>query len=107
MAYNRSMTPLFRTSLRAPVLIAGWLLLVASAALAQNPFPPLTSPQQAFGFNIGDDYSVVNYSQMETYWKKLDAESDRMVLQDIGPTAEGRRQLMAIVSSPANLAKLD
>jgi hypothetical protein len=105
------MAPLFRTSRGARFLIAGWLLLVASAARAQNPAPTpstvATTPQQAFGFNVGDDYSVVNYSQMEAYWKKLDAESDRMVLTDIGPTAEGRRQLMAIVSSPANLARLD
>lgn len=67
----------------------------------------LTTPRQAFGFEIGDDYSVVNYSQMESYWKTLDAQSDRMLVTDIGATAEGRRQLMAIVSSPANLAKLD
>ncbi len=67
----------------------------------------LTTPRQAFGFDIGDDYSVVNYSQMESYWKVLDTQSDRMLLTDIGATAEGRRQLMAIVSSPANLAKLD
>jgi hypothetical protein len=79
-------------------------LLAACPLFAQTP---LTSPRQAFGFDIGDDYSVVNYSQMETYWKQLDAQSDRMLLTDIGPTAEGRRQLMAIVSSPANLAKLD
>lgn len=67
----------------------------------------LTTPRQAFGFDVGDDYSVVNYSQMEAYWRVLDSQSDRMLLTDIGATAEGRRQLMAIVSSPANLAKLD
>lgn len=67
----------------------------------------LTTPRQAFGFDIGDDYSVVNYSQMESYWRVLDTQSDRMLLTDIGATSEGRRQLMAIVSSPANLAKLE
>lgn len=67
----------------------------------------IPTPRQTFGFNIGDDYSVVNYSQMEAYWRVLDAQSDRMVLTDIGATAEGRRQMMAIVSSPANLGKLD
>jgi hypothetical protein len=77
-----------------------------AAAWAQ-PALPITPPRQAFGFNIGDDYFVANYTQLESYWKRLDAESDRMVLTDIGPTAEGRRQYMAIVSSPANLARLD
>jgi hypothetical protein len=86
------------------VLFAACLLFVP--ALAQQPLP-ITTPRQAFGFNVGDDYSVVNYSQMEAYWKRIDSESDRMILTDIGPTAEGRRQLMAIVSSPANLARLD
>jgi hypothetical protein len=80
--------------------------LTAGFATGQNVLP-VTTPRQAFGFNIGDDYVVVNYSQMESYWKRLAAESDRILLTDIGPTAEGRRQLMAIVSSPANLARLD
>jgi hypothetical protein len=69
--------------------------------------PRVTTPTEAFGFNIGDDYQVANYTQLVSYWQKLASESDRMKLVDIGPTAEGRRQYMAIVSSPANLAKLD
>ena len=67
----------------------------------------VTTPKAALGFNVGDDYQVANYSQLEAYWKKLAAESDRMKLVDIGATAEGRRQYMAIVSSPANLRNLD
>ena len=67
----------------------------------------VTPPKDALGFNLGDDYQVANYTQLETYWKKLAAESDRMKLVDIGATAEGRRQYMAIVSSPANLRNLD
>ena len=79
---------------------------LAALAHAQEPLS-VTTPRQAFGFNIGDDYAVVNYTQMEAYWRRLDAESDRMILTDIGPTAEGRRQTMAVISSPANLARLD
>ena len=73
-----------------------------AAAAAQ-----VTTPKQSLGFNLGDDYQVANYTQLETYWKKLAAESDRMKLVDIGATAEGRRQYMAIVSSPENLRNLD
>ncbi|MEP6621164.1 MAG: M14 metallopeptidase family protein, partial [bacterium] len=43
----------------------------------------------------------------EAYWRKLAKESPRMKLVEIGKTAEGRTQLMSIISSPANLAKLD
>lgn len=80
--------------------------LTAGFATGQNVLP-VTTPRQAFGFNIGDDYVVVNYSQMESYWKRLAVESDRLILTDIGPTAENRRQVLAIVSSPENLARLD
>src|SRR5580704_7821796 len=81
-------------------------LLFWGAAAAQSP-RKLTSPKEALGFNLGDDYQVANYTQLEKYWKKLAAESDRMKLVDIGATAEGRRQYMAIVSSPENLRNLD
>jgi hypothetical protein len=87
--------------LRTWILAA--LVFVGTAAAAA----PVTSPRDALGFNLGDDYQVANYTQLERYWKKLAVESDRMKLVDIGATAEGRRQYMAIVSSPENLKNLD
>lgn len=66
----------------------------------------ITSPKEEFGHSFGDDYFLANYQQISAYWKKLDRESDRMVLQDIGKTAEGRTQYMAIVTSPENHKKL-
>ncbi len=90
---------------------AGWsvaiglgLALQALPALAQGR---ITSPKQQFGFNIGDDYKLANYTQFEAYWRKLAKESNRMKLVEIGKTAEGRTQLMSIISSPANIARLD
>jgi hypothetical protein len=67
----------------------------------------LTTPQQEFGTAIGSDYFLATYTQLEAYWKKLDRESDRMQLVDIGRTTQGRTQWMAIISSPENLARLD
>src|SRR6185436_5122155 len=49
---------------------------------------------------------LANYKQIAAHWRKLDRESDRMVVQEIGKTAEGRPQLMAIVTSPENHKKL-
>src|SRR3954462_1456541 len=82
-------------------------LFVCVVSVSAQPVTRLTSPKEAFGFNVGDDYQVATYTQLEAYWKKLAVESDRMKLVDIGPTEEGRRQYMAIVSSPENLKKLD
>ena len=86
--------------------IAASVLVLVCCALtgatrAQAP-PKVTTPLQEFGHNFGDDYFLANYKQLAAYWQKLDRESDRIVLQSIGKTAEGREQLMAIVTSPEN-----
>jgi hypothetical protein len=66
----------------------------------------ITTPKQEFGHDFGDDYFLANYQQLSAYWKKLAKESPRMVLQEMGKTAEGRTQLMAIVTSPENHRRL-
>ena len=97
------------------------LLCVTATAVAQPPSTApsnalgtrqsrstaITTPKQHFGFNIGDDYQLANYDQFAAYWEKLDKESDRMKVVEIGKTAEGRPQLMAIITSPENFKKLD
>jgi hypothetical protein len=84
------------------VAAAALLILspVASAA------PPVTSPKEFLGFNLGDDYCLANYQQLMAYWSKLERESDRVKVVRIGITEEGRPQLMAIVTSPANHREL-
>ena len=77
-------------------------LVVTIFAQAQN----VPSPKSHFGFNIGDNYQLANYTQTEAYLQKLAATSNKMKLQSIGTTEEGRTQYMVIVSDPANLAKL-
>jgi len=65
------------------------------------------SPKEHFGFTIGDDYQLANFTQTEAYFKKLAASSDRVKLLIIGKTEEGRDQPMLIISSPENLKKLE
>ena len=66
----------------------------------------ITTPLEHFGFNIGDDYCLANYTQMVAYWEKLAQESGRLKLKVIGQTAEGRPILMAIITSPENQQNL-
>ena len=77
-------------------------ILSGSILYSQNP----PSPKEYFGFNIGDNYRLANYTQTEDYFKKLAASSNRVKLVDIGKTEEGRTQYMLIVSSPSNLKNL-
>jgi len=78
------------------------LTIVLGAVASLGAHTRVTMPKQQFGFDLGDDYQLANYEQIAEYWRKLDAESDRLVIQGIGTTAEGRPHLMAIVTSPAN-----
>src|ERR1041384_8280069 len=82
------------------------LLLSIAAPYAQAPTAlKLTSPKAFFGHDIGADYVLPNYTKFTEYVKKLDAESDRMIVQSIGKTAEGRDQLMAIRSEERRVGK--
>ncbi len=91
----------FRPVTTALALSASLLLasLGASPATAQSR---ITTPKEALGANFGDDYFLANYTQISSYWRTLEKESDRLKLVEIGKTAEGRPHLMAIVTSPEN-----
>jgi hypothetical protein len=67
----------------------------------------ITSPMEEFDHEIGADYFLATYTQLAAYWEKLAQESPRMALDTIGHSAEGRPQLMAILTSPENHASLD
>jgi hypothetical protein len=75
------------------------MVLITATASAQSH---ITTPKEEFGFNFGDDYQLATYRQLAAYWQKLDRESDRITVQEIGSTSEGRPHLMAIVTSPEN-----
>ena len=89
-------TPLVCRRRPRPDAVAGRAVRADAAA------PKVTSPKQFFGHDIGADYVLPNYTKFTEYVKKLDAESDRMIVQSIGKTAEGRDQLMAIITAPEN-----
>jgi len=87
----------------AAIVIASALLGGPAAAHTDH----ITSPNAAFGHDVGDDYQLINYRQFEAYLHTLAAQSDRMKLMEVGKTTEGRTQYVAAVSSPANIARLD
>ena len=78
------------------------LLAAASPALAK-----VSTPKQVLGHEMGEDRYVPSYVDLVRYWRQLAAESDRIKLLDIGGTTEGRRQIMAVVSSPENVARFE
>ncbi|MGE5731112.1 MAG: M14 metallopeptidase family protein, partial [Gemmatimonas sp.] len=81
------------------------LAFVAATATA-NAQGHVTTPKEFFGHNIGDDYFLPNYDQFVSYWHKIDAESDRMQVIEMGKSSEGRPQLAAIITAPENFKNL-
>ena len=85
------------------VLLACLVLVMTIVAVnAQN----IPSPKEHFGFNIGDNYHLATFTQTEAYFKKVAAASNKVKLQVIGKTEEGRNQYMVIVSDPSNIRQL-
>src|SRR5881409_3971838 len=82
-----------------------FLLLFLSIATIQAQ-TRITTPKEQFGFHIGDDYVVVNYTQYVDYLKKLSRESDRLKVEEIGKSSDGRSMYLAIITSPENQKNL-
>ena len=65
------------------------------------------SPRAVLGFEPGDDYTLADFRQLREYFRRLDAASDRVELRVAGHSTEGNEMLVAIISSEANLARLE
>jgi murein tripeptide amidase MpaA len=85
------------------VLFAG--LLAVMPVLYANA--QLQSPEEMFGFRPGDDYKLASYEQMEAYYRQLAANSDRVMLREIGRSVLDRPLFLLTISTPENLASLD
>ena len=86
----------------ALALISG----LPSLALGQKPLA-LPTPESVFGFPVGADYKLFTYDQSIDYFKKLAAATNRVKLITVGKTSFGKTWTAALISSPANLARLD
>jgi zinc carboxypeptidase len=65
------------------------------------------APQSVFGFNPGDDRTIVDWKQITDYFARLDKASDRVQVETIGTTTLGRSMVAAFISAPENIRNLD
>jgi len=87
-------------------VLAVALLLTTPGLRAQAP-GAVTSPEKFFGFQMGADRKIARWDKMVDYYKQLARESNRIKVVDMGPSTMGNPFLLVVISSPANLAKLD
>jgi hypothetical protein len=77
-----------------------------SSATGLGP-APVPAPEEVLGFRPGDDRKLAGWSQVVDYFRKLDAASDRVRFEELGKTTMGAPFVMATISSPENLARLE
>ena len=88
----------------ASAMCAAALAMSAVAGpTAQSTIPP---PESVIGWAPCADYKLATYETVAEYFRKLDASSDRIQLFEIGNTAEGRKQILSVISSEENLRNL-
>ena len=88
------------------LLLAASMILSPAGLVAQAP-KAATSPEAFFGFQMGADRKMARWDRMVDYYKRLAAESDRITVIDMGPSTMGNPFLLVVISSPANLARLE
>src|SRR5262249_39256502 len=82
-----------------PLLV--FLLCLAAASAA------VPTPESHFGHKIGVDNELLDWDKVVSYFEALSKSSDRIKFLELGKTVEGRRQIAAAISSPANIKNLE
>jgi hypothetical protein len=91
-------------SMSSAVLWAAVLALLAAAPLtAQRGVP---APREHFGFEIGEDRKLANWTQLSAYYDRLAQASPRVKIDTIGRSTMGRPMVMMTITSEANHGRL-
>jgi hypothetical protein len=83
------------------------LLVLTLVFLAAGRLAAQTPPDKFLGHKVGEDRKLADYSQIKAYFEKLAQESPKIKLFTIGESVLKKPIIMAAISTPENLAKLD
>jgi hypothetical protein len=89
-------------SLKSALVLALALTFGPVVAAAQTQ-----TPEQFFGFKLGTDGELAKYPRVVEYLQHLAKTTDRVKFEMLGKTTMNNDFVLAIFSSPQNLAKLD
>ncbi len=95
----------WRASLVLLILFTAWTM--APRADAQAAREAVTSPETFFGFQMGADRKLARWDRIVEYFTLLQKESPRIKVVNLGPSTQGNPFLLAIITAPENLARLD
>lgn len=87
-----------------PLLLS---LTAACSSLSQESASSVATPDEHLGRALGADFELVDWQEASSYIRRLGEESESVLVETVGQTTEGRDFILATISSPANLARLD
>ncbi|MBI4462277.1 MAG: hypothetical protein HY653_05170 [Acidobacteria bacterium] len=87
--------------------VVRWLCLLVVLAVFPLQAQNIPTPEEFAGFPIGTPKKLVRWEKIVEYFQLVDRASDRVVIEELGKSTLGNPFLLAIVSSPANLQRLD
>ena len=85
------------------MLLRSACLLLVSFRL----FAALPTPEEYFGHPIGADRTVMDWDKVVAYFQLLAKGSDRIRVEELGKTADGRPFIAATIADSATLKNLD
>jgi SecD-like export protein/zinc carboxypeptidase len=71
------------------------------------PVATVPAPRDVIGFTPGEDRKLASWAKIVDYFKQLERASDRVKIEELGKTTLQRPFVLATISSPANLARLE
>jgi hypothetical protein len=90
-----------------PLALLGAALYALLSPAGSAPAEAVPSPDTVLGFHLGEDRKLADWGQIVEYFHRLARASDRVRVQEVGRTTEGRPFLVVILTSPANQAHLE
>src|ERR1041385_943356 len=73
----------------------------------QSGQTPIPTPSDFLKMKIGGDGVLASYEQIVSYFRAVDPLSDRITVEDLGPTTMGHPMLNAVITSPENMKRLE
>jgi len=80
------------------------LIWLQAVTVGQTKIP---TPAEVLGFTPGDDRKLASWNQVTDYFERLDRASNRVIFETLGNTTMGKPFVMATISAPENLARLE
>ena len=66
----------------------------------------VTTPEEFFGFKLGSDRKIARWDKIVEYFRKIERQSKRVKVMEMGPSTEGHPFLAVLITSEDNMANL-